>query len=554
MKNEKGSTLLQVLLIILIFSVLGISLLTNVIGENKRVHVTESHIQTRNLARDGLIYFEKSFAEYVEDCIEKNNADKEGWITFGEMKQFFTEQYPDESWVTIRDNEGEKIEVKVSHPDIVKTSTDGFEYSDEKAERSFITVHSKGNDGKTVTELVGYYQLDYSFNFDIPTAQFAQFEEGTKLVDFTSGGLLGLEVIGGLVGLDALDFIFWHGDSGYYKVPEDGILDIDLLGEVLEVNLLGLIPDLLLNLIKGLSFGALDLEIPRFTTMEKYPVVAVRDAKAVGLDVLKIGDFSLLSLNILQLPVEKNVNVLINGSYDNVKIPLVSEALDKILGFLLPNLIPLEGGYQDIDFKKLSVVGNVVIQQDKNDCTDRLFQKCKQNTRRFTFDQGLFATQSILVGGERIKYNLPKLDNAFGANENNLEFAGDMVAMKDFMIDSANVTFVAAKELADSTIYVHNHAVIRQSCIQSHSSLFHLFVKEKLSIHHHSDCPSYHGLFYAENGIELYIPSGETMIINGEVIGDITIIGGGTLILYPEPDNRVKFSNVSLSPQGRDFN
>lgn len=545
MRNQKGSTLVQVLLVILIFSVLGLSLLANVVGENKRVNITESNVQTRNLARDGLTYFESAF----EDYIDKNKP-----ITFAELKGFFSdENYPDQGWVTIIDEKSEKIEIKVHHPDILKNNPEGFEYVDEDVKRNEVIVQSKGNDGTTITELTGHYKLDFEFDFNKPTVQFAQFEEGTKAVDFANGNLLGLEIIAGLVGLDALDFIFWHGDDGYYPVPDDGILDIDLLGDALEVNLLGLTFDLLLNLINAISGGALDLEVPRFQTMENNPVVAVRDAKAVGLDLLKIGNFNLLSLDILQLPVEKNANVLINGQYDNVKIPLVSSALDKILGFLLPNLIPLDGGYQDIDFEKLSVVGNVIIQQDRNDCKDQFLKKCKQNTRQFTFQNGLFVTQSLLIGGERVKYNIPKLDKALGENENKLKLSGDMVAMKDFMIDSAKVQFVDAGNHAGSNIYAHQNAVIRKACISSDSSMLRLFVKEKLMIENNQACASYNGLFYAENGIELYIPEGQTMIINGEVLGDITIIGGGTLIIHSNTYNQVEFKDIKLIPQGRAF-
>lgn len=545
MRNQKGSTLIQVLLVILIFSVLGLSLMVNVVGENKRVNLTNSNVQTRNLARDGLTYFENSFKDYI---------DRNKPITLNELKGFFSNaKYPDQGWMTIKDEGNEKIQIKVNHPDIVKRNPDGFQYGDEEIKRNYVTVYSKGEDGTSVTELIGYYKLDFDYDFDTPTANFAQFEEGTKAVDFAAGDLLGLEIISGLVGLDALDFIFWRGDDGYYPVPDDGILDIDLLGDALEVNLLGLVFDTLLNLINSISGGALDLKIERFQTMEKHPVVAVRDAKAVGLNLLNIGDFDLLSLDILQLPVKKNANVLINGHYANVKVPLVSSALDKILGFLLPNLIPLEGGYQNIDFEKLSVVGNVIIQQDRNDCKDQFLQSCKQNTRRFTFNNGLFVTQSLLIGGDRVKYNVRELDKILGKNENNLELSGDMVAMRDFMIDSAKVKFIDAGNHMGSNIYVHHNAVIRKSCIQSESSKLRLFVKEKLTIENKAGCASYNGLFYAENGIDVVIPEGQTMIINGEVIGDITIIGGGTLIIHSDSDSLVEFKDIKLNSQGRTF-
>ena len=53
--------------------------------------------------------------------------------------------------------------------------------------------------------------------------------------------------------------------------------------------------------------------------------------------------------------------------------------------------------------------------------------------------------------------------------------------------------------------------------------------------------------------MELKIPAGQTMIIYGEVIGDITISGGGVLILYSNAHHDLEFEDVKLIPQGRDF-
>ena len=71
MRSERGSTLLQVLLVLTIFTVIGLSLMTTVIGEGKRMDKTESNVQARTLAESGLTYFEADFANAVKDIKTK---------------------------------------------------------------------------------------------------------------------------------------------------------------------------------------------------------------------------------------------------------------------------------------------------------------------------------------------------------------------------------------------------------------------------------------------------------------------------------------------------
>jgi len=57
MKNERGSTLVLVLIVLLVFSVLGLSLVGNAMSERTRVHTTELDGQARVLAQSGFNLF-----------------------------------------------------------------------------------------------------------------------------------------------------------------------------------------------------------------------------------------------------------------------------------------------------------------------------------------------------------------------------------------------------------------------------------------------------------------------------------------------------------------
>lgn len=59
MKNEKGSALVLVLLMTLVFIVLGLGLVTQVVTETNLSVQSEKKMQARNLAESGLVYFEE---------------------------------------------------------------------------------------------------------------------------------------------------------------------------------------------------------------------------------------------------------------------------------------------------------------------------------------------------------------------------------------------------------------------------------------------------------------------------------------------------------------
>lgn len=64
-KNERGSTLVLVLILILLFSVIGTSLMIGTVSERKRVDKFESQTQARVHAQTGLMYFEEKFRKFL---------------------------------------------------------------------------------------------------------------------------------------------------------------------------------------------------------------------------------------------------------------------------------------------------------------------------------------------------------------------------------------------------------------------------------------------------------------------------------------------------------
>lgn len=235
--SEKGSTLIQVLLVILIFSVIGISLLSNVVGENKRVNKTETDTHARNIARDGLVHFGTSFKKYVE----KNSPDSLNLNSFN----LFTDEY-------LNANDAgnglmiTEIKINSNNPNIVEVTSLGSKNASEKI-------------------LNGYYELDFDIDFNSRTAPLKKFQSGTTK-DF-SNKLLGAS-LGGLANLFVLKL---PGDSNqYYAVPDSNIL----------------------------SGGLLTLGSGSFNDYQKKEVVAVREGGILGADLVAgLIDLSVIPIN-----------------------------------------------------------------------------------------------------------------------------------------------------------------------------------------------------------------------------------------------------------------
>ncbi len=207
MRNERGSTLIQVLLVILIFSVLGISLLGNVVGENKRVNKTDETIQKRNIARDGLTYFEAHF---------KNTVDGKNVIKFSD----FLNEYDPENGGKLTPLGESNLLITAELVDLKLKETD--KTNGEVVDFFKMKVVSQGMDPETnklITEpLTGYYSVDFDVDFEKVKLELAKFSNGAKELDFSNSvlklnlsDLTGLSLLGiqdlGLLSNTTVDLI-----------------------------------------------------------------------------------------------------------------------------------------------------------------------------------------------------------------------------------------------------------------------------------------------------------------------------------------------------------
>ncbi|WP_147535418.1 PilX N-terminal domain-containing pilus assembly protein [Bacillus marasmi] len=562
--NEKGSSLIQVLLVILVFTVLGLALMGSVLGENKRTHATESNMQARYLAESGLTYFEQDYKNFIDE--ESRNHEPINFYKFNEYLSLnFLANYKNGMNVkpTTADSKNEQITVSacIVGPNGVCMSDTEVITSDPNDLRIQVTsngiIRDSNNNIKSHSKLIGYYKPEISI--DKYTAEIADFEEDGKAIDFSEVKAVGVDLnttkllgvtkplfdvlnaVLGLLGLDHLqltvtaellqqdlleaglllnlgdvinaDVINLPGNEDkFYRVPSDNVVGVNALGPVLNLE----IPDLSNKETRN-----------TFETMEKHRVIATGEGEIANLEVLKDEKGTLLNANVLDLKTENNLNVKIDG-YNN---------FFQALG------IPLINSYFDIEFKKLAVMGNVVIQQDRYGAvqdidrsisniklTDLIFPWNWENLnpygvrRRFTFDEGLFVNKSLIIGGK------------YSKTGNNLMLRGDMVAMKDLHISDVNLQFgdtdknqaVLSNDERNSDFYIHNNAMIKQSaCINPKDKTkygMRIFSKGTITIENNPSCSTYEGLFYARKGINIKT-NGKPITINGALLGDVKIDG-----------------------------
>ena len=276
-----------------------------------------------------------------------------------------------------------------------------------------------------------------------------------------------------------------------------------------------------------------------FGTMEKNDVIATRKGQILGLELFKkknVDDLpsSLLDLDVINLKEEYDTNVIMNGYYEIFKLDISSltGSLDWLLEWLGVNKL-LEylkisaHGYDDIDFQKLAVIGNLYIQQDKKSSKGLLNTGSDdEEERRFTFKNGLFVNKSLIIGGDQ------------GGDYSKLLLRGDMVVMENLVITDTDLTFgdeqtneISFKSADDyvSNIYAHGEAQIKNACIKEKNENydFRLFTKGKLDFANNntieSKCRTFDGLYLSEDKIVLNT-HGKPMTINGAVFGDIEVV------------------------------
>ncbi len=477
--NERGSTLTIVLLVIIVFSVLGLAVMGSVVGENKRVNTTESDVQARYLAENGLTYFEAEFIKYMKNtdgaAVNINNYSDTFLSNYKEWKQIGSTSDPGET----------KIKAQLEPGNVV-------------------TVTSTGKSGAYEKTLVGHYLIH--FDFDNAVKPIRLFPEG-KAIDFTKLNLVGLNLLN-LLGVNLLNFM--GNASYYYPVPNDDVLDVNLLGPVLDLNI-----------------GS------EFKTMEENQVIATREGRILSADVLKTQKGSLLNIDVGQYKDENDTNVIIDGAYAPLKLLF----------------IPFKG-YRNIDFRKLAVMGNAIIQQDRQGF---LLDKDYSSQRRFTFKEGLYVNKSLLIGSN-------------WGDTGNVMLRGNFDVEQNLAINNVNLTIGDSDRNQDAlkpedfitNIYVPNGDVnIKNACInvKDDKYFFRLLTDGKITFENNSKCNTYTGLYYAKNGIEIKT-NGQQMTIKGGLVGNVTVDDPSKLRIIPDANNfgQVSPINFQLIPQGRTFN
>lgn len=488
--NERGSTLVLVLIVILVFSILGVSLMGSAVSERKRVDITETDAQARVLAQSGLDYFESQFKTFAEGKV----------FTTEELKTYFK-----------------------NHNALGGNIPDGVTLSMEWDDFNNIVVTSKGKAGQNEKTLTAHYRL--GFNIDEPTYDIADFsKEEAIAANFANEKLVGLGL-----GLAHIGLATPRGDDEeFYVVPNNEIVKVELVGGLLDLNA-----------------GA------GFDNYKNSNFIASREGGVADINLLGGNQNALVKLNLLKYETAKDTNVLINGYQGYLKLLWFIDA----------------AAYQDIEFQKFAVFGNVHIQQDR-DGTTLLSIRDNNGRRRFTFDEGLYVSRSLVIGGY-------KFANKWGAISK-LMLRGDMVAKEDLIISYADLKIgdndEREKKLTDnqkvSRLYVHGDVLIKDASIKMNNDQydFGILTKGKMTIKNESDtegCGELNGLFYAEDGIDIKT-NGKKIVINGGLIGDITVDGVpynesnrgeieegkytmGNLEYYPKEEYMDKLEHVKLT-------
>lgn len=242
-------------------------------------------------------------------------------------------------------------------------------------------------------------------------------------------------------------------------------------------------------------------------------------------------DGNVLNLDVIPTDTNFDVNVLINGKYQMYEVlwgildnPLTRLLLGPLINLLLGDKV----GYQDIDFEKFAVLGNVVIQQDEDDDSNR---------RHFSFKEGLFVNRTLAIGGDK-------------DHRSNLGLIGDMVAIENLAIANADI-YVGenSRGLKELNIYAHGNIHIKDSCItlKNDDYKFQIFTTGKIIFEDIWNCGDYPGYIYAEGGAE-FIEAGTVINEQGKVFGELASDGKSIINNYTYSDG-----SYSLKSLGRRF-
>ena len=547
--NQRGGTLVTVLLVILVFSVLGFALMGSVVGENKRTHTTESNMQARYLAESGLKYFEKdfnkSYRSLLKDFAEHNNTKtnnltKEKLVNFN--NNFLADFINDYQSPTEIESGNIEISAKIEAGMVVVTSTG-----------------KSGNSQLDIKTLVGHYLPSFLIDIDKIMYKIADFPPGGKAINFADVNVLGL----GLFDILTLDAVQTEGDDEkYYPVPNDPLLKVKGLGEILNITIPG-------------GDG--------FSTMNNNRVIATREGTILGVGLL--GKPSLVNINLFNYSSGDDTNVIIDGGYT-----------------ILQLVIPLGKTYQDINFKKLAVLGSTVIKQEHWGNVDLLefldlYQLLKNiplfrfwplseilktldlpgvlniiginelldilqiprdgnGPRAFTFDESLYVNKDLIIGSVRKRRDL--LGTHYEP-KSNLIIRGNIGVMRDLNI--SDVILDIGKKDTNQALYVQGNVMIKNAMVNNNGAKeeddydFRVFSKGKITFDNRGDtdcCNTYRGIFYADK-IEFLSKPNKKIKIEGAIIGEIV---NPQYLDYTQDDTlleKVIGGSATIIPKGRTF-
>lgn len=252
-KNEKGSTLIYVLLMFLLLTAVGLTLISASLNGMNRSNMREADTRAIYLAEKGIMYFQKDFEKQVKKA--QNEEEELNVVTI------FT-QYKEQKQFKEPKNSKEKYAVQISNHHFKNGK---FELNDDGT----ITVIGQGTsftkteEGKKEVKRTVEQRLLFDFDvaFEDIAVEFASFPKNTLKRDVASTwSTLNLNVAKNTVDVNLLKA--YGPDDKFYPIPNDAALELGVLDSLL-----------------GFSIGDGD----RFEYLRANPIIAVRQGHFLSL-------------------------------------------------------------------------------------------------------------------------------------------------------------------------------------------------------------------------------------------------------------------------------
>lgn len=251
--HERGSTLIYVLVMMVLLTVIGLTLISVSINGMNRTNMREADTRAIYLAEKGIMYFQKDFEKQVKTAQSEESGLNVATIfnQYKEIRQFIEPK-----------NSKERYAVRISDKHFKNGK---FELNDDGT----ITVIGQGTSftkteegEKEVKRTVEQrLLLNFDIEFDGVGLEFASFPKNTLKRDVANTwNTLGLNVAKNTVDVSLLKA--YGPDDKFYPVPNDGALELGVLDSLL-----------------GFSIGDGD----RFEYLRANPIIAVRQGHFLSL-------------------------------------------------------------------------------------------------------------------------------------------------------------------------------------------------------------------------------------------------------------------------------